>query len=210
MEPKFFFRKDQKKHFWIFFLNLHVPGYTKIQKNNFENFFFDLSEKKILVPICKKLNNFCLDDGKKRFLEKKIYFHKHVLLDDVFFLLGGSDGGGTFRLYFWNLHKIWSERSIDLSSVRFGLSCDIGWVTSGRAVVDWPVTMLGMELPNSQGKTKLAASIYPDPLLTECTLSCQINFKWVNVMRNHFSTHSKADAAHAMTHGAQLALNCCY
>ena len=55
---------------------MEVPGYTKIQKNNFKNIFFDLSEKKFLVPICKKLNNFCLDDGKKRFLEKKICFHK--------------------------------------------------------------------------------------------------------------------------------------
>ena len=48
---------------------------------NFEKKNFDLSEKKILVLICKKLNNFCLDDGKKTFLEKKIYFHKHVLLN---------------------------------------------------------------------------------------------------------------------------------
>ena len=71
LEPKFFFRKDQKKHFRIFFLNLHVPGYTKIQKNNFKNIFFDLSEKKFLVPICKKLNNFCFDDRKNLFLDKK-------------------------------------------------------------------------------------------------------------------------------------------
>ena len=39
---------------------------------------------------------------------------------------GGSDGGGTFCLHFRNLQKIWLERSIDLSSVRFGRSCDIG------------------------------------------------------------------------------------
>ena len=72
----FFFGKKIFRNFEFFFLNLRVPGYMEIQKKNFkisENF---LSEKKILVPICKKLNNFCLDDGKKRFLEKKICFHK--------------------------------------------------------------------------------------------------------------------------------------
>ena len=46
-------------------------------------FFFSERSKK--NPICKKLNNSCLDDRKNLFLEKKIYFHKHVLLDDVFF-----------------------------------------------------------------------------------------------------------------------------
>ena len=91
---KIFFGKIKIFFFEIIFLNLHVPGYTKIQKNNFKNIFFDLSEKKFLVPICKKLNNFCLDDGKKRFLEKKIYFHKHVLLDDVFF---STKEGGRWR-----------------------------------------------------------------------------------------------------------------
>ena len=81
-----------------------VTGYMEIQKKNFkisENF---LSEKKILVPTCQKLNNFCLDDGIFFFLEKKIYFHKKRRF---FFSNGGSDGGGTFRLHFWNVHKIW-------------------------------------------------------------------------------------------------------
>ena len=41
-----------------------------------------------------------------------------------------GDGGGTFRLHFWNLHKIWIQESIDLNSVQFGWRCNIGWVTS--------------------------------------------------------------------------------
>ena len=41
----------------------------------------------------------------------------------------GSDGGGTFRLLFWNLHKIWIEECINLNSVQFGRRCIIGWVT---------------------------------------------------------------------------------
>ena len=71
--------------------------YTKIQKKIWFFFFFYLSEKKILLPICKKLNNFCLDDRKNLFLEKKIYFHKHVLLDDGFFF---DQRGGTVEELF--------------------------------------------------------------------------------------------------------------
>ena len=48
----------------------------------------------------------------------------------VIFLLQGSDGGGTFCLLFWNLHKIWIWESNDLNSVQFGQCCIIGWVTS--------------------------------------------------------------------------------
>ena len=44
-----------------------------------------------------------------------------------FFILT-SDIGGTFRLHFWNLHKIWIKESINLNSVRFGQRCNIGWV----------------------------------------------------------------------------------
>ena len=33
------------------------------------------------------------------------------------FLVQGTDGGGTFRLLFWNLHKIWIKEFIDLNSV---------------------------------------------------------------------------------------------
>ena len=52
------------------------------------------------------------------------------------FLWGGKvdfsflrrNGGGTFRLQFWNLHKIWNQDSIDLNSVWFGQRCNIGWV----------------------------------------------------------------------------------
>ena len=32
--------------------------------------------------------------------------------------------------FFWNLHKIWIEESINLNSVWFRWSCNIGWVTS--------------------------------------------------------------------------------
>ena len=35
------------------------------------------------------------------------------------FSLMRSNGGGTFRLHCWNLHKIWIQESIDLNSVRF-------------------------------------------------------------------------------------------
>ena len=28
-----------------------------------------------------------------------------------------GDGGETFRLHFWNLHKIWIKESIDLNSI---------------------------------------------------------------------------------------------
>ena len=51
----------------------------------------------LLLPICKKLNNFGLDDGKKLFLEKNIYFHKHVLLNEVFFF---DQRGGTVEELF--------------------------------------------------------------------------------------------------------------
>ena len=42
------------------------------------------------------------------------------------FSLLRSDGGGTFRLDFWNLHKIWIKKSIELNSVQFGQHCNIG------------------------------------------------------------------------------------
>ena len=48
-----------------------------------------------------------------------------------------TDGGGTFRLLFWNLRKIWIKESIDLNSVQFGRRCKIGWVTS----VIWKLTI---------------------------------------------------------------------
>ena len=43
-----------------------------------------------------------------------------------------SDGGGTFRLHFWNLLKIWIQESesIDLNSIGFCQRYNIGWVTS--------------------------------------------------------------------------------
>ena len=44
---------------------------------------------------------------------------KNLLLKKTPFLLLRSDGGGTFRLHFWNLHKIWMSESIDLNSVGF-------------------------------------------------------------------------------------------
>ena len=43
-----------------------------------------------------------------------------------------GDGGGTFCLHFWNLHKIWIQESIDLNSVQFGRLCNTGWVTSEK------------------------------------------------------------------------------
>ena len=58
LKKNFFFGKIKKKESQIFLLILHV--FTKIKKKK----KFDLSEKKILLSICKKLNNFCLDDGK--------------------------------------------------------------------------------------------------------------------------------------------------
>ena len=60
-----------------------------------------------MFPICKKLNNFCLYDGKNIFLEKKFTSIKCTFKQRVFFRPNRGDGGGTFRLYFWNLLKIW-------------------------------------------------------------------------------------------------------
>ena len=41
--------------------------------------------------------------------KKKYVWKKNLFLKKTYFLFltGGSDGGGTFRLHFWNLHKIW-------------------------------------------------------------------------------------------------------
>ena len=39
------------------------------------------------------------------------------------FLIQSRDGGGTFHLLFWNLHKIWRQKSIDLSSIGFSRRC---------------------------------------------------------------------------------------
>jgi hypothetical protein len=37
-----------------------------------------------------------------------------------YFLVLMGNGGGTFRLLIWNLHKIWIQESIYLNSVGFG------------------------------------------------------------------------------------------
>ena len=37
-----------------------------------------------------------------------------------------SDGGGTFCLLFWNLHKNLDIESINLDSEQFGRDCNIG------------------------------------------------------------------------------------
>ena len=103
-KQKIFFGKIKKKKLWFFFFQSLCTGVHEDSKKKFRKFFPKLSEIFFLFPICKKLNNFCLDDGKKTFLEKKIYFHKKRCF---FFSNGGSDGGGTFRLHFCNLHKIW-------------------------------------------------------------------------------------------------------
>ena len=39
------------------------------------------------------------------------------------FLVQGSDGGGTFRLLFWNLHKVWNPSILTPSD---GQRCIIG------------------------------------------------------------------------------------
>ena len=51
------------------------------------------------------------------FGQKKTSFKSTIYGSKKKFRPKGSDGGGTFRLYFWNLHKIWLKGSIDLSSV---------------------------------------------------------------------------------------------
>ena len=47
--------------------------------------FFTYWKQKNFFRKDQKKNFKCLYDGKKRFLEIFFYFHKHVLLDDVFF-----------------------------------------------------------------------------------------------------------------------------
>ena len=56
--------------------------------------------------------------------EKKSSFGGGGVMGDFSFLR--SNGGGTFRLHFWNLRKIWIKESIDLNSVQFGRRCNIG------------------------------------------------------------------------------------
>ena len=68
-----------------------------------------------------------------------MYIPKIWGVKDDFSLLK-SESGGTFHLHFRNLHKIWISESIDLTSIGFGLRCNIGWVISEyllSALLNW-------------------------------------------------------------------------
>ena len=67
-------------------------------------------------------------------LTKSLFFSKPTLekiWENIFFR---SEDGGTFRVYFWNSHKILDVKTINPNSVWFDRSCNIGWVTSELAI----------------------------------------------------------------------------
>ena len=69
--------------------------------------FFFLSFKYIHFTV-KYLPMYLLELKEQGVSNRNLYEKKnHPLGVKGDFLLQGSDGGGTFRLPFWNLHKIW-------------------------------------------------------------------------------------------------------